>query len=104
MKYLKLFEENKNFERFIVCEDSEHGFIQIWEVLGHNEITDKFTLIIKYEYTGSDTNNEIRKKTETKGFDFTRFVTYNDVIFKTNDLEEALEFMKMRIDAKKYNL
>jgi len=58
-------------------------------------------MIKKYE-TGDDYN--IIENTKPKEYNFNKITTYNDVIFKTNNLEEALEHMEMKINAIKYNL
>lgn len=102
MKYLKLYEEH-TYNKFAVSDYTEDNLnvMQIWEILHYDEKTDSYTIVKRYEYTSDD---GLIKDQETVVFQYPKERMFDDVIYQTNTIEDALDFVQLRIEAKKYNL
>jgi len=107
MKYLKTF-ENSNYEKFIVEEEVETHF-DIYEILKFIPEDNDFIIIKRYSTWPKlycdfypDKNTKLKKIDYDTSFRCPSNVI--NIVFQTNYIQEAVQYVEMRLDANKYNL
>lgn len=102
MKYIKTYENNEEPKRFII--EKEYSNLYIWQVIRKNarkkkDVDDYYMIKNIFRYENGKSNND-----HSPPFGTSKKMLYENMVYQTDDLDDALEKVELLITANTYNL